>query len=352
MSSPSSTGRISVRAVEPVVRALEALGFQTAGLLKAVGIDAEVLKNVEGHISARVMGDLWRGALEASGDEHLGIHLAEAAPIRSFGVHAYALLSSATLRQAFRRASRYQRLIHETNELLFEEGPDGGVLRHRRPGGLPVGRHPAEFLMTLWVRFGRRLTGTVWPPRLVCFAHEAPPDRSEHERVFRCPVRFSTGRTELYVDNDTLDTRNPGADTVLAELMDRYAGDLLKQAPAGTTTSERVRQWLINEMNGGNPTAAGAASALFVSERTLYRHLKQEGTTFRSLLDQLRHERATQLLAKSQFSLAEVGFLLGFSELSAFYRAFKRWTGMTPAAFRKGMLGQGHSISSTREPVD
>ncbi|MCB1035891.1 MAG: helix-turn-helix transcriptional regulator, partial [Acidobacteria bacterium] len=82
------------------------------------------------------------------------------------------------------------------------------------------------------------------------------------------------------------------------------------------------------------PTAAQVASALHMSVRSLHRGLKQEETSFRRLLEQLRRERAADLLAEGRCSLSEVAFLLGFSELSAFYRAFKRWTGMTPAEFR------------------
>ena len=328
---------ISIRAVQPVVSGLQELGYPTQDILHSAGIDPLVLRDVEGRISGQVMGELWRCAQETTGDEYLGLHLAEAALVGAFEVYSYAMVSSATLRAAYRRACRYQRLIHETNYLVFEEHHGTGILRHARPGGRPVGRHPAEFLTTLWVRFGRLVTDTDWSPELVCFAHEAPPQCDEHQRIFRCPVQFSTGRTEMHVLNETLDIRNPNADRVLVDLLDRYANDLLERAPSGVTMSDRVRRWLIGEMSGGKLTVSAAASAMHVSERTLHRHLQDEGTNFRQLLDQLRLEQATKLLSNPRCSLAEVAFLLGFSESSSFHRAFKRWTGQTPAGYRAAL---------------
>ena len=333
---------ITVRAVQPVVAALEALGQEVDDLLKESRISRAILQDADGRVPHSAMMLLWEHARVVTDDDYLGIHLAEAAPIRSFEVHSYALLSSATLRDAYRRACRYQRLIHETTNLTFEEGPIEGVLQHALPGGRSVPQHAAEFLATLWVRFGRLVTCDDWAPRLVCFAHPAPKDTSEHARVFRAQLRFSSGRTAMHVSNRVVDMPNPSADENLVSLLDRYAGGLLKQFPREASLAERVRVWLSEELSGGTPSVSSAARALYISVRTLHRGLQSEGTCFRELLDQLRQERAAALLANQRCSVAEVGFLLGFAELSSFSRAFKRWTGKTPAEFREEAL-----VSST-----
>lgn len=325
---------LTVRALQPVVSALEALGHPAESILRAARIDRRVLDDAEGRVPQRAMGALWEHARALTGDDHLGIHLAEAAPIRSFEVHAYAMLSSPTLRDAYQRACRYQRLIHEVTDLTLEEGKQEGVLRHALPGGRPVSRHPAEFLATLWVRLGRLVTGDDWASAQVEFAHAAPSQSSEHARVFRAPVRFSSARTALHVPNKILDATNPRADAGLAGVLDRYAATLLEHLPRRATLSDRVRARLLEALGGETPTAEQAARDLNMSVRTLHRALRSEKTTFRVLVDQLRQERAVAFLANPRCSIAEVGFLLGFSELSSFYRAFKRWTGRTPADFR------------------
>ncbi len=336
---------LTVRAVQPVIAALEALGHQIDGILAEARISRATLQDADGRVPHSAMMLFWERARIITGDDHIGIHLAEAVPIQSFEVHSYALLSSTTLREAYRRACRYQRLIHEATDLTFEEGTNEGVLRHALPGGRPLPRHPAEFLATLWVRLGRLITGEDWAPSLVCFAHDTPKDATEHERVFRAPIRFSSGINAMQIPNHILDASNPRADANLASLLDRYADGLLKQAPRQASFAERVRTWLVAELNGGSPTIFSAARALHISERTLHRSLQNEGTSFRELLDQLRQERAAALLANPRCSVAEAGFLLGFAGLSSFSRAFKRWTGKAPAEFRAEALANSPTLS-------
>jgi AraC-like DNA-binding protein len=327
---------VTVRAVQPVVAGLDALGYETDSIFAEINISRAVLDNADGGIRHTSMMAFWQEALAVTGDDHLGLHLAEAAPLEAFGVHAYALQSSPTLREAYRRACRYQRLIHETTDLAFDEEAEEGVLHHSLPDGRSVPRHPAEFLVTLWVRFGRLIAGSNWSPRLVCFAHDAPSDVTEHQRVFQTSIQFLSGRTAMYTPNHILDTPNAGADPGLIGVLDDYAERLLKQkpTPTATTLSERVRFQLLETLTGGIPTAEETAQSLHMSVRTLHRNLQQEGLTFSELLNQVRQEQASYYLSNSNISISEVAFLLGFSEISSFYRAFKRWTGTTPAEFR------------------
>jgi AraC-like DNA-binding protein len=325
---------ITIRAVVPIVRALECLGHPVRDILDAAGVPSDVLDDPDGRIPHSRMMRLWDEALAASGDPDLGIHVAEAAPVESFEVHAYAFLSSPTPRDAYRRACRYQRLIHEATDLVFDEGDDEGVIRHALPGGFAVPRHPAESLAALWLRFGRLAAAKDWRPNRVRFAHEEPPETAEHRRVFMAPIEFASGVTALHVPNDVLDVTNPGADPGLTAVLDRYAGGLLERSPRGGTLTERVRARMLDGLEAGAPGAETIAEGLHMSVRSLHRGLRAEGTAFREVLDQLRHERATRLLADPRCSVSEVAFLLGFSENSSFSRAFKRWTGRSPAEYR------------------
>ncbi len=188
------------------------------------------------------------------------------------------------------------------------------------------------------MRFGRLVTGNDWSPRLVAFAHEAPTDTAEHQRVFRTSVQFVSGRTAIYLPTSILEAPNQQADPGLVSVLDDYADRLLEQMPSEATLSQRVRHQLMQDLKSGVPTAEDVAKELHMSVRTLHRTLQQEETTFRQLLSQLRHESAATYLADPTISIAEVAFLLGFNELSSFYRAFKRWTGQTPAQFRASGL--------------
>jgi AraC-like DNA-binding protein len=325
---------LTVRAVQPLVSGLDSLGHPVDTILNAAGIPRRILEDPDARVPQRAMSALWSRALEVTNDADLGIHLAEAASMRSFEVHGYAMLSSPTLRDAYRRACRYQRLIHEVTDLTLDETPREGVLRHALPGGRAAARHPAEFLATLWVRIGREVTRSEWTPNLVCFAHEAPDAIAEHTRVFAAPLRFASGRTAMHIANAVLDAVNPRADPSLGVVLDRYADSVVAKLPRRNTLTSRLNTWLLSTLADGDPVATAAASAMNLSVRSLHRGLRAEATTFRELVARLRYERATVLLGDLRYSMTEVAFMLGFSELSSFYRAFKRWSGTTPADFR------------------
>jgi len=325
---------LTVRAVQPVIAGLEALGHPVDALLTEAGISRRIPVDPDERLPRGSMAKLWDLAIALTDDDHLGMHLAAATPIQSFDVHAYAMLSSPTLRDAYMRACRYQRLINESTDLTFSEHRMEGVLRHALPNGRAASRQPAEFLVASWLRFGRLVTGTRWTPTQVQFAHDRPADTSEHDAMFGAPLRFSSGQTALHMPVAVLDLPNPKADANLLALLDRHAAILLDRHPASTTTGARVRTWLVEQHSAGGPLAREAAKALSMSERTLHRRLQQEATTFRALLDQFRHEKAMALLTSRRHSIAEIAFLLGYSELSAFYRAFRRWTGRSPADLR------------------
>lgn len=348
MKSKDRDATLTVRALQPLVAGLAALGAAPNPILRAVGISPEVLDDPDASVPSSKVGSFWKGALDATRDEMLGLHIAEAAPIEVFDVHAYALLSSPTLREAYRRASRYQRLIHETTRLDFDEGAEYGTLVHTLPGGRPVARQPAEFLAAAWVRVGRLVVDREWLPEAVYFAHEAPSDTSEHARFFGAPVHFEAGRTALQVANETLDEAGAASDERLAAILDRHVNALLASRPAHPESlSDRVLAALSDEMQDGTVSARSVARRFHMSERTLRRGLAEEDTSYRELLGRLRLERALALLYERRCSIAEIAYLLGFSEVSAFHRAFKRLTGKTPADVRAGATVMDTEVTQT-----
>src|SRR5262245_50542607 len=176
---------------------------------------------------------------------------------------------------------------------------------------------------------------TNWSPVAVHFAHAAPPATAEYSDYFGCPVQFSSGQNGMILPLELLDIPCKGSDPALLAVLDRYVIDRLARAPSGTSQADRVRSAILNALKAGEPSASGIAHQLKMSVRTLHRQLAIEGTTYRAVLDHLRKEMATAHLANHRIAITEVAFLLGFSELSAFYRAFHRWNGCTPADFRR-----------------
>jgi len=325
--------RLTVRALRPLMSGLSTLGYDPAPFLQAQGIADAMLLDPDATVPMSACVGLLADGVRATGDDNLGLHVAEHAELGSFDVHFYAMVSSPTLGAAFERVCRYQRLIHETSEVRLETSADRAVLSHRLSGGLPAPRQTAELLLGSWVRAGRVATRTRWSPAEVRFAHPEPRDLRQHERFFGAPLRFATGENALVLPVALLDLPCRRTDLSLLSLLDGYAADRLGK-PRAATFAGRVRAALTEELQAENVTAHRLAARLGVSLRTLHRSLAAEDTSYRQLLDQLRLDIAERHLMDDRVSVTEVAFLAGFSELSAFYRAFKRWTGCTPAAFR------------------
>lgn len=328
---PSTLG---VRGLLPVVAGLRALGHDPAPILAAVGLDAAPLADPDARVpAAQVMRVLLEGVAR-TGDDHLGLHLAAHAPLETFDVHTYVVLSSPTLGAGYERLARYQRLIHDAARV--ELSRDGGVaaLRHTLPGGLAIPRQSAEFVVAAWLRAGRAAIGEQWTPRAVRFAHPAPSDVAPLAEFFDCRPHFDAGEHALLFDAALLDRACVAADPGLLAVLDRHASALLERVPPVHSLADRVRVEIADGLRRGQVGAAAVAQRLRMSPRTLQRGLAAEGASFAAILDRVRHDAALRALRERELSIAEVGFLLGFAELSSFYRAFKRWTGRTPAEFR------------------
>jgi hypothetical protein len=165
---------LTVRAVQPLISGLTAMGHDPKPLLALARLDESMLHDPDSRVPMRIVMSLIARAVEATGDANLGLHLAEHTDVGSADVHVYAIVSSPTLGAAYERICRYQRLIHETNLVELNRQGERAWLRHRRPGGLAAPRHTAEFLLAVWVRAGRIATGTDWAPLEVRFAHAEP----------------------------------------------------------------------------------------------------------------------------------------------------------------------------------
>jgi AraC-like DNA-binding protein len=197
-----------------------------------------------------------------------------------------------------------------------------------------------DWTVAQWMMLGRSLVGRTWSPRRVAVRHEAPGDADAYERWFNAPVAFGAKRVEIVFDAQLLDLPVVGADPTLVRLLDRHIEQVLARLPRAASLVDRVRAEAARSISdGAAPTAASIARALNMSERTLLRRLSEEDATPSDIIADVRRELASQYLRDPAVSITEAAFLLGYSEPSAFHRAFKRWTGVTPAEFRERTAG-------------
>jgi len=172
------------------------------------------------------------------------------------------------------------------------------------------------------------------------FSYPAPAHAEEYERILRVPIRFEAGEDGVLFPISMMDSSNPSADAALRQLLERYAADQLAKIQTHARFSERVRATILSMLPLGALTADAVAAQFSMSNRTLRRRLQEEDTSYQEILDDVRAELACRYLAKEKRGIDEVAFLLGFSDPSAFTKAFRRWTGQTPADYVRANASQ------------
>ncbi|HEX8721426.1 MAG TPA: AraC family transcriptional regulator [Pyrinomonadaceae bacterium] len=331
------SGTISVKAVGKILDAASGRGVSPAELCRAVSLDPAALEDPDGRIPYAQVVALYEEGARLTGDDAFGLHVGERTSLRVFDVLGYVLMNSPTLGEGLRRAVRYHSIWSTGADYDLDAAGGRARVGYRYLGADGDGcRQDCEMSLSIIVKFGRAATGVDWSPLEVCFRHAEPADTSEHRRIFRCPVRFSRPANEVAFDASLLALPLVGADPALSTVLERQAEEMLARLPRRQATGERVRQEIFQTLRaGGDAGLEKVARRLGLSARTLQRKLRDEGTSHQSLLDEIRRELSERYLREREMAIGEVAYLLGFSESSAFHRAFRRWTGLTPAEFRR-----------------
>lgn len=317
-----------------IVAALELGGVDCRSLFAQLGLDYAALSDPDARFAQDGMTRLWHLAVEASGNPAIGLNMAKILRPSSFNVVGYAVMSSRNLQEGFARLVRYQRIIGEGADLSFHPTPEGYEMLLAIHGDrLPSARQSAEASLAHSLAFCRWLTGKPLRPQLVSLMGPAPEDLTPYNEVFQCPLKFNAEHYALLFERADLDAPLPSANEALAQLHDRFAGDYLARF-TGTRVTHQVRQVLCRLLPQGEPKRETVAQALLLSERTLQRRLQDEGTSYQHLLDDTRRELAGQYLGQANLTLLEISYLLGFSDPSNFFRAFRRWFDTTPGEYR------------------
>lgn len=329
------SGTVLTVSSRAMVAASERLGLDTEALLRAAGISRQALEDPDARLEARKVSALWTKAYELSGDQVLSLHAAEACPLGAYKVIDYMASNAATVGEAFRYSSRYFPLINTAIGLPIDESGDPvtfDVVDESGPAG--VSRPYAEYCFAAFVLHVRAATGVNFPLRRITFVHRAPPDITEHKRIFGCPVRFGSRHNRLHIDRVVWQTRTASAQPGVLQVLTEHADLLLQKLPRGPDLVERTRRVIGERLRGGDSSLESVARELGTSVRSLQRHLRDLGYSYSALADEVRAATARLYLEQPDIAIAEVGYLLGFADQSTFNRAFKRWTGNTPARSR------------------
>lgn len=324
-----------------IVRAMRRYGIDVDPVLVEIGMDQTLLQGGFARYSQEQISQLWRKAVVLSGDPAFSLSVAAEVRPGTFHVVGYAMSCSATLGRALHRFSYYCRLISDSTTATLSESGDTAVLDFLfDTGGDPLIYQTIDTVLAATLGYSRWICGDAIRPVEVRFQHAGPADDAQHRQFFDAPIVYGAAQNCLVFDKADLDRPILAADEELASLLDSLANRYLEERMTGRV-AVRVRDLLIAELPNGVISKTQVARRLHLTERTLLRRLKAEGTTFVDVLNEVRQELAFQYLQRPGMTVTDVAYQLGFSDENTFSRAFKRWTGRRP-----GVVSRGHRAAT------
>lgn len=309
-------------------------GADLAALMAQAGLRPSDLEDPDARLAFETYVALMRAAQDLCADPALALHFGEAVDLAEVSIVGLIMNASATMGEAFAQMQRFGRLTLETEGL--NDGPRFALtVRDGQLWMVDTRADPDAFPELSEGAFARLVCG---PRRFlpephvleVQFSHPAPAWRAEYDRIFQCPVSFSSGWNAMRLDPRIATWPVALQPRYVFGVLTRRADGLLQELDDQKTVRGRVEAVLLPLLHTGEVSAEAVARALGFSRQTLFRKLKTEDATYEQVLDALRHRMALRYLTSGRASVNETAYLVGFSEAAAFSRAFKRWTGKNP----------------------
>jgi AraC-like DNA-binding protein len=314
-------------------RLIESYGKDPEQIFRKLGLDLKLAENPSARIPYAKIEELWLEIIESIDDPFIGLKRAELWHPSTSGALGYACLASSSLRSSFQRIVRYLRVITEGMQCRIEEkNGEFSIIHSFHQDSLNLPEQADAILATLLIvcriNYGENLN-----PLAVFFTHPAPKETGNYYAFFRCPVNFDADDNRISFSQEVIDKKLPSSNPQLAQMNDQIMIEYLAKQNQSNIV-DQVKVIIVDLLPSGKITDSSVADELHISRRTLHRWLRQENTTFSTILNEARKELATKYIQDPILSLKEISFLLGFTEYCSFSRAFKRWTGSTPSTVR------------------
>jgi AraC-like DNA-binding protein len=329
---------VSVAIIRAFAEALSQLGVPFERTCAEAELSAARLSDPTEMVSVSEYGRFLEVAVRLSEDRAFALHVGERAQTGALHTVGYLLLNCRTMRDAIAQFVRFAALIYDEARWELREADDRATFSYEHTAlDDDIAPLDAEFCIAFIVGVGRHFCGRENAPREVRFRHAAPAHAAVYEQVFRCPVSFDQPRHEIVFKRGLLDVPQIHRDEPVAQLLRQRAEMLLTERGTEALLKQRIVDLVKYQPDLDSLDADSVARRLGLGPRTLRRRLASLNVSLLELVEAARCDLAREALAKAT-PIKEIADRLGYSEQSAFQRAFKRWTGMTPGQYRAQAL--------------
>lgn len=282
-------------------------------------------------------------ALLQTKDKTFGLHIGEYLSLSAAGLIVQIAQSSETIRQAINFMIQFANLgcqalpfsLHENNNEIELRITPSDLWLTQSPESV---RHTVDGIVVFTIRELHTLTHQKFHPIRIQFHYKQPNNLNEYERIFKSPIDFNHRYTSIFFNNRIFKEKVITSDFNLLKILVQHAELKLATIEQQSGFSTIVKQTILNLVKPEFPTIEQVAANLNLSVRTLQRRLKSEQQTYKSIINDLKQQFAMDYIKNPQLTVSEIAYLLDYSEVSAFSRSFKRWTGQTPNQFRNNIM--------------
>lgn len=315
-------------------------GVEPERVLRAAGLSSGLSLRPNSPIHLRDFCHLMDEAVKQTGNDNFGLLFGHESSPELLGMLGYMGVSSATLEQALYAMEEFFPVHQSNTAFRFNKAPGVSVLEyHVKDGSIVDRKQDAELSLAILCNVMRQTDGASWSPLEVHFEHCRPSSLMDHRRVFGADLVFGQTRNAIVFDTCDLNRPMRRPDPLLKAMMRQSMDLVATKRTSVLRISDLVAAEIIKILPAGEPKLEEVADRTRMSSWTLQRRLSNEGTRFSELVDNTRKQLARSLIAQNHVSMSELAFQLGYSEPSAFSRAFVRWFGVSPRQWRR-LVGQ------------
>jgi AraC-like DNA-binding protein len=330
----SEPGTIAICFVAAALEGVRARRLDADALLKQVGLSPGLLQSSQARVSAKHYGELWRLVALTLDDEFFGQD-SRRMKSGSFAMICHSVLNCKTLGHAIDRSLRFYALIlDDIYGKLKLDGAEASITLHQDTAA-PQRVFAHEVLLMLLHGVACWLVGRRIPIKRAQFGYAEPTHSAEYRLMYSTAIGFQAPHTAIVFDAAYLALPIVQNERTVKEFLRNAPENILLKYKNGSSLGARIRRRLRQSLPGDLPEFEALAEEMNMTPATLRRRLHEEGTFYQSIKDQLRRDLAIGYLSHSKRSAMDIGLELGFSERSAFHRAFKKWTGASPGEFRR-----------------